>query len=109
MDWMTFKDMIASLFVDRDALHVYIGVTIQMLAAYAFNRSIGSWLPWLCVLAVNTVNEAVDLTRNGEFAITDYRLMWGLHDYINTMILPTVLLLLVRYAPRLFAWQRATA
>ena len=62
MDWHHVKDwMEASSGLDMDALHVYAGVLIQILAAAILRRSLRSPLPWLIVLAAIAANEYYDL------------------------------------------------
>jgi hypothetical protein len=104
MDWNALKDEAARMLLEKDALHIYAALLIQLGAARAFRRSLGHSVPWLCVLAIELINEAVDLGRGGEPHLMPWQVVSGVHDIINTMILPTVLLMLSRRAPDLFAW-----
>ena len=54
------------------------------------------------MLALELVNEVIDVVRGGEPHLMPWQVVSGVHDVINTMILPTVLLLLCRRAPALF-------
>lgn len=63
-------------------------------------------LPWGAVLAVELLNEIVDLACGGEPGLMPWQVVSGVHDIINTMILPTLLLVLCRRAPHLLNWRR---
>lgn len=98
-DWLQFKtQIVATIGLDRDALHVYFAVLIQFAAALGFRRSLGDWLPWLAVLAAACVNEALDVRVEvwPEAAMQAGR---AIHDIVNSMILPTILLAAVRWFP----------
>ncbi len=86
---VTFTDL------GRDALHVYAGLATLFLAALLWRKPLRSWLPWLVVLAVAVVVEILDLRDD---AATHGNLRWGAsaHDIVNTLIWPTVILLLAR-------------
>ena len=102
MDWQEIKEVIA-LWTDleRDALHIYAALLVQVGSAWLLRRRLGHGLPWLCVLALAVGNEALDM-KDDDF-IERWEWEAGLHDLWNTMLLPSLLLLLVRFAPRLFA------
>ena len=101
MDWQHIKDVIA-LWTDleRDALHIYAALLVQLASAWIFRRRLAHWLPWACVLAFAVGNELLDTL--GDDRIEQWELDAGLHDLWNTMLLPTWLLLLARFAPGLF-------
>ena len=92
--------------VSRDALHILGGVGGQLLAAAVLRRSLSNPLPWLAVLVAQAANEAFDLRYE---TWTD-RPMWpgSVKDMLVTMLIPTVLLLLARYAPGLLCRQAPT-
>ena len=101
MDWHGFKEWLETASgLDMDALHVHAGILCQLIAAAAVRRSLRHPLPWLIVLAAVILNEAYDLhyeiwpTRGDQWAES-------IKDGWNTMLLPTVMLLLARFAPRL--------
>jgi uncharacterized membrane-anchored protein len=88
--------------IDHDAIHVMAGVALQLLIALLARRSVASWLPWLAVLALAVANEAVDQwielwpdrgMQQGEAG----------KDILLTIALPTVLLIVARARPQLFA------
>jgi hypothetical protein len=101
MDWNGLKDEAARLLLEKDALHIYAALIIQLGVAKLSGRTLGHYLPWFAVLGIELLNEAVDLLRGGEPHIMAWQVVSGTHDIINTMILPTVLLLLCRRAPHL--------
>lgn len=105
MDWEHVKATI-SLWTDleRDALHIYAALLVQIGAALLFRRSLASPLPLLAVLAAELLNEVLDTYR--DHVAEAWERAAALHDIWNTMLFPTVLVLLVRFAPRLFAVRR---
>ena len=105
MEWIAFKDEMARMLLEKDALHIYAAVLIQLIAARWTRRTLGHLLPWNVVLAVELLNEIVDLARGGEPRLMPWQVVSGVHDIVNTMILPTLLLILCRRAPRLLDWR----
>jgi hypothetical protein len=108
METTTFQSLklaiLAITHLSRDALHVYVGMTVFLLAALVFRRPLRSWLPLLAVFVVAALVEAVDLRDD---LATRGRLRWiaSTHDLINTMFWPAVLMFLARWT-RLFAAAR---
>ena len=106
MIWYEFK-----LFVEHatgasmDALHVVIGVLLQLVAAALMRVSIGTWRPWIAVLVLELCNELVDLSVE-QWPPPGMQLGEGSRDLLLTMALPTILLLVVRRWPRLFSEAR---
>ena len=86
---VTFTDL------GRDALHVYVGLAALILSAGMLRKSLRSLLPWFIVAAIAVAAELLDLrddmARNGIPR-------WGasLHDIVNTLFWPSVILLLAR-------------
>jgi hypothetical protein len=109
MDWYGFKVILVELSggISRDALHVLLGVFVQLLAAILLRTSVRSPLPWLIVLIVSAANEYYDLNYDHW---PDREMQWGesIKDLIVTMTLPTVLLLASRLAPSLLVSPVAT-
>jgi hypothetical protein len=109
MDWYQLKQMLSLLSgLHMDALHVHVGVLAQLAAAAVLRRSIASPWPWLALLVALCANEWFDLA----FEVwPDREEQWAesIKDLWNTMLLPTVLLLLARFAPRLFVRSGAAA
>ncbi len=100
---MQFKIYLSEISgLSQDALHIYLALGMQLAAALALRRPISHPLPWLCVLAVLVANEAADLfAERGR--LREWQVLGGLRDLWNTMALPTMLLLLARYAPSLMS------
>ena len=82
--------------LERDALHIHAAILLYVVAMAVFRQSRRSRFPWLVVLAVELLNEAHDLSIN----IPDdpaWAIAGSFKDLWNTMLWPTVLLLLGRY------------
>ena len=102
MDWYQIKMLVVgNTDLSRDALHIFFGLAGQIVVALVIRRSLAHPVPWLAVLVAELVNEYFDLTEGDVWD----RPMWpgSLRDLLVTMAIPTLLLLLVRYVPRLFA------
>lgn len=101
MEWLEIKIwLISTTGLDRDALHIYCALVIQLFCALFFRRRLGSIWPWIAVLIIATINEYLDYQRVGTseasillFQAEAYRDMW------NTMLLPTILTLIARFWP----------
>jgi len=106
MHWNVMKDLAAELLIAKDALHIYFAFVIQIAAALVFRKSLASFVPWLAVLAFELVNEGLDMWLGEEAHLKQWQFAGAQHDIINTMILPTALLLLCRFSPRLFAGRK---
>lgn len=85
--------------LSRDALHIYAALLIQFLAAAITRRTVADFLPWACVLAFAIGNEWADIYSDELFEQWEQKA--ALHDLWNTILLPTLLLLLTRFAPGL--------
>ena len=106
MDWMGMKGLAADLLIAKDALHIYLAFIIQISAAAALRKPLSSALPWLTVLVLELFNEGLDMWLGEELHLKQWQLVGAAHDLLNTMVLPTALLLLCRYSPGLFARRR---
>ena len=109
MDWLGLKNEAARMLFDKDALHIYAALLIQIGAAKLSRHSLGHLQPWFWVLGIELVNEVLDIARGGEPRLMPWQVVGGVHDIINTMIVPTALLLLCRRAPELFDWRAGDA
>ena len=109
MDWMGLKDLGSELGLAKDALHIYGAVAIQIVSALLFRRSLAHWLPWSVVLIAALLIEGGDMWFGEEARIQQWQIDGAKHDMLNTMVLPTVLLALTRYAPSLFNAVRVSA
>ncbi|MEQ9637754.1 MAG: hypothetical protein RLW68_16935 [Devosia marina] len=81
------------LFLSRDALHIHIGLGIYVAAMLLFRRGPASIVPWLVVLVAQLANELLDAIHHG---VLDIDLTGALRDIGNTMLWPTVVLLVAR-------------
>ena len=83
-------------------MHVIGGVVGQIALAALFRSSLARVWPWAAMLLVELVNEWNDLRYE---VWPDPGRQWGegAKDIALTMALPTLLLVLARWAPRLFA------
>lgn len=91
--------------LDKDALHIYFGMTLFLFVRLAW-RGRGGWIAaWLAVLAMACGGELLDLTAEyGNAAIQPDAAHW--HDIWNTIFWPTVLLFVGR---RLQSWNPAAS
>jgi hypothetical protein len=107
MDWYQAKHFL-TLFtgLHMDALHVHVGLLGQLLAAAALRRSLASPLPWLALLIALGANEWFDLAYE-TWPDRDEQIGESIRDGWNTMLLPTLLLLLARFAPGLLVARPA--
>ena len=103
MDWMGMKGLAATLVLEEDALHIYAAFAIQLAVAVITRKSLGHPLPWLAVFGFELINEFLDVILGEEAIVKPWQLWGAAHDLVNTMALPTTLLLLCRYRPSLFA------
>ena len=105
LGWFDLKMLLErSVAFDSDGLHVLAGVMLQLAAAAVLRSSLARWWPWLVVLALTSGNEAVDLWVE-QWPDAELSAQWGesIKDLVLTLALPTLLLLVARKWPRLFA------
>lgn len=105
MDWEAIKQAVAAWTgLERDALHIYAAILIQIGSAALLRRTLASPWPWLVVLAFALANEWLDVQR--DHLVEEWEKAASLHDLWNTMLLPSLLLLVARFAPRLMTRAR---
>lgn len=80
----------------KDALHIYVGLAVFLLAAALTRRPLRSWVPIGAVAAAAIAGEVWDIVetyRAGE------RIHWwrNWHDLWNTCFWPAVLFVLARF------------
>src|SRR3546814_2321401 len=80
-----------SVGLSADAIHVHVGVMLLFFFAWVTRRPLHDWRPWLMVFAVELANEIIDL--NQEFGSIERNWNASRHDLINTMFIPTLLVL----------------
>ncbi|MEO9601233.1 hypothetical protein [Parasphingorhabdus sp.] len=101
MQWYEIKIWLEQFSgLDRDSLHIYAGVAIQLVVALFCRRSLASPIPWLFVVAIALANEYYDsffvpdmLIRNRLYFDEAVRDMW------NTLLLPSLFLVIARFFP----------
>ena len=102
MDWHQIKVWISGTSgLDMDSLHVHVGVLAQVAIAFVLRRRLSSVWPWLAVAAAVLANEAYDYHYE-VWPTRREQLLESVKDVWNTLLLPSVLLLLARFAPGLF-------
>lgn len=89
-------DIVGFTGLSKDALHVYAGIGVWLLASGIFRRSITTLRPWLVVLIVACGIECFDAFDDW-VQLGRWRWRASVHDVINTIFWPTVLALLARY------------
>lgn len=111
-DWHQAKEWLEhALGLNMDALHVYVGLAILLLAALVLRRPLRSPLPWLVLLLLELGNEYYDWTYEiWPGAERQIQLAEGVRDVWNTMAVPTLLLIASRWFPGLFTgWGKRRA
>jgi uncharacterized membrane protein YqgA involved in biofilm formation len=93
--------LVAATGLSKDTLHVYVGLAVLLTAAALWRKPLRSLVPWLTVLAVAVLGEIIDLADG---LSSGGLWLWSasVHDIVNTLFWPSVLLALARYT-RLFA------
>lgn len=108
MQWFELKNWLElSTGLDRDSLHIYAGVGIQLAVAVILRRSLASPVPWLFAVGVALANEYYDYKV--------ISVVWGtgpeiydeaVRDIWNTLLLPSVLWLIARFFPEWLTGKR---
>jgi len=111
MEWYEFKnwlEMVTGL--DRDSLHIYGAIGSQLLVALISRRPLASVWPWLGALVVTLANEYGDLSQFESWSDV-YPSFWEAvyQDIWNSMLLPTVLMLIARQFPGWLVFQNSSA
>ena len=111
MDWHHVKEWLERASgLDMDALHVHASLLLLLAAAIVLRRPLRSPWPWLVVLGAEFANEVYDYTYEvWPGAERQLQLAEGVRDMWNTMVIPTVLLLVARYAPALIVGKGSPA
>lgn len=77
----------------KDALHVYVALTLFFGCALLFGWKLSSWKPWAVVATVALAGEAWDLRDS--LTYHSYINLWAnWHDIWNTMFWPSVIAVL---------------
>lgn len=101
MQWFELKNWLElSTGLDRDSLHIYAGVGIQLAVAIFFRRSLASPIPWLFVAAAALANEYYDYAFVPEALHGDPEYYdEAVRDIWNTLLLPSAFLLIAKFWP----------
>lgn len=82
--------------LSKDALHIYVGIAVFLLAAAMSKKGARGTFPLLAVLVVALLGEILDFRdefrRYGRILVRA-----SLHDIVNTMFWPLMLWLVARY------------
>ena len=80
----------------RDSLHIQIGLAVFFLCALILRVPLSSWQPLACVVALETINELLDIRRDLMFHT---RVHWAdsIHDLLNTTLWPAAIFAMVRW------------
>ncbi|HEY0164000.1 MAG TPA: hypothetical protein VGB39_01365 [Sphingomicrobium sp.] len=89
--------------ISRDGLHVLAGVAGLAAAALVTWRPIASLIPWTLLLIIVVMNEAYDLAFEvWPEAERDRQWSESFHDFWNTMLAPTLLMVVAKLSPSTF-------
>lgn len=80
----------------KDALHIYVGLAVFLLAAALLRAPLRSWKPITAVILAALAGEAWDIFETRQ-AGQPIRWDRNWHDVWNTCLWPAVLFLLARY------------
>jgi uncharacterized membrane protein YqgA involved in biofilm formation len=82
--------------LSKDALHIYVGLTVYLVATLTLRQRARAIVPLLVVVLVACVGELLDM-RDDLHSLGYWR--WGasLHDVVNTAFWPFVLYLMTRW------------
>lgn len=102
MDWYEAKRFVEqATTLSMDALHVLAGALLFLGLALLLRRPVSDPRPWLGVLIVTLLNEAVDLWIE-RWPSPGMQFGEAAKDIAVTMLLPTIILLTARHLPRLY-------
>lgn len=107
MAWYETKQFLSSATaISMDALHVLAGALLFLVFSLLLRKPVTRFSPWLAVLALTLVNEAVDLWVE-RWPSLGMQLGESVKDVVVTMLIPTVILLTARCIPRLYGSTRS--
>jgi hypothetical protein len=101
--WSTAKALITEeTGLSRDALHLLAGIGAYLILTAILPRRASPWLPWLLILVAGLANEYAD------YLYETWPGQWreSLKDMATTLGLPTLLILLGRFAPDLLVRRK---
>ncbi len=99
--WGGYKTAIETfLGLSADAVHVQVGVLLLIFFAVLTRKRLYHWLPWCLVLLIECINEFIDMCQPSGSVESNWPA--SQHDILNTMFLPTVLILMLRWRNQSF-------
>lgn len=103
VDWYQLKLFAQhSTGISMDALHVILGILLQLAIARLFKSSVARPLPLLAVLVLELINEINDF-RVEQWPEPGMQFGEAAKDVILTMFVPTLIFLVARYRPKLLS------
>ena len=87
--------IMSTMGLSKDALHIYVGLAVFLIAAAVLRKSLRSIAPWFAVVAIAVAGELFDM-RDDIYSFGYWRWWASLHDVLNTLFWPSVLLLHAR-------------
>ena len=107
MDFQTFKmGVIAATGLDKDALHIYVGVSVYLLSLIVLRplfkkQGVRSTFALVLVIGTALAGEYLDnrhiIVPKGILALAGSDIKASIHDLINTCLLPFVLYVLTMW------------
>jgi len=88
--------IVAATGLSKDALHIYVGLAVFLVAAIVLRKPLRSNVPWLVVVGVAITGEVLDM-RDDIASLEYWRWSASLHDILNTLFWPSVFLLLAKF------------
>ncbi len=99
--WGGWKSAAEQFFgLSPDAMHVHVSILLLLFFALVTRRRLYNPLPWVLLLVVELTNEFIDM--NQPWGSVESNWPASRHDILNTMFLPTVLILVLRWRNRSF-------
>jgi hypothetical protein len=87
--------VLAAINLSKDALHIHVGLLVYLTAIAMTRRPVGSLLPWSAVLITALMGETFDM-RDDVATLGQWRWVDSAHDVVNTVLWPTILLMLAK-------------
>ncbi len=88
--------------LDRDAMHIYVALLIQLVVALPLRRRMASFFPVFVVICAILLNEWADLQLlPQDKPFPQANIDAAVQDLVNSILLPVLLFLLARFWPGL--------